>query len=368
MITDWVTLTRIRVVGADRLYPKGIDWKVQPGVNAVVGGTGLGKTTLIYAAQYAVFGKLVVERDRIEREFFADRMSKQKDGEVAATVAVEFTAGGLKFAIERNLKTGGVVAASIGGEPVDANHYEKALARAVGLAADPSGLTRVQQSLLFFGEGRYLLAWDNQIQNQLITLMMSDQKVAARLDDLWENVKSSDSEARNLSSQAFRLEQDIERIKAEKPTAELRRRRATRDIGREKEIAAAELVAIRKQLKEDSESESQLDVRVSTAYHNFNRQIVELEETEMSAVGQSVPGRSIQNVPPLRADCAQCGEAAALRRERPHSEPSTIDPSPSCPRMVAPTHRAGARHPSQDGRRLYRRAKTAHFDRRVGSG
>ena len=88
----------------------------------------------------------------------------------------------------------------------------------------------------------------------------------------------------------------------------------------------------------------------------------------MSAVGQSVPGRSIQNVPPLRADCAQCGDAAALRRERPHREPSTIDPSPLCPRMVASTHRAGTRHPPQDGCQPHRRTKTAHFDRRVRGG
>lgn len=54
MLNNWINVTRVGIHGADRLYPKGLDWYVAPGVNAVVGGTSLGKTTLVYALQFAV--------------------------------------------------------------------------------------------------------------------------------------------------------------------------------------------------------------------------------------------------------------------------------------------------------------------------
>ncbi len=54
MITDWIRPTRMKVSGAERLYPHTIDWTLTPGVNAVIGGTGLGKTTFVYALHYSV--------------------------------------------------------------------------------------------------------------------------------------------------------------------------------------------------------------------------------------------------------------------------------------------------------------------------
>ncbi len=65
MLTSWINVTRITIKGADRLYPNGLDWKISPGVNAIIGGTGLGKTTLVYALQFAVFGKT----DKVNAQF-----------------------------------------------------------------------------------------------------------------------------------------------------------------------------------------------------------------------------------------------------------------------------------------------------------
>ena len=61
---------------------------------------------------------------------------------------------------------------------------------------------------------------------------------------------------------------------------------------------------------------------------------------------------------------APSAASAALRRERPQSEPTTIDPSPSRPRLVAAAHSPGAGHPPPDGGRLPGRGKTRDFDRR----
>ena len=61
MITDWITVNRVKISNAEQLYPWGLDWEVKPGVNAIVGGTSLGKTTLVYALQFGIFEKMIVD-------------------------------------------------------------------------------------------------------------------------------------------------------------------------------------------------------------------------------------------------------------------------------------------------------------------
>src|SRR5688572_18028561 len=110
MIADWIRVTRVKISGAERLYPAGLDWQLKPGVNAIVGGTALGKTTFIYALQFGVFDKMIIEAgERIEREFFKDRLTKRSATEVKKsppTVDVEFSIAGSTFAVTRNLLTG----------------------------------------------------------------------------------------------------------------------------------------------------------------------------------------------------------------------------------------------------------------------
>src|SRR5208337_3177220 len=116
----------------ERLYPRNIDWALAPGINAIIGGTALGKTTLVYALQYAVFGKMVANvNERIEREFFKDRLTKRTGKKLQdhpPVVHVEFAAGGSAFVVERNLVTGGLLEVTCDGAKLKANKYEETLA------------------------------------------------------------------------------------------------------------------------------------------------------------------------------------------------------------------------------------------------
>lgn len=145
--------------------------------NAVIGGTGLGKTTLVYALQFAIFGKMVVNAsERIEREFFKDRLTRRSGKKLEKNppmVRVEFTAGPAKFTVRRNLITGILAEVTCDGSEVRANKYEALLAEKIGVKDDFESLARLQSHLFFFGESRYLLAWENMLQHELINLMMA---------------------------------------------------------------------------------------------------------------------------------------------------------------------------------------------------
>lgn len=285
MITDWINVNRASVKGADRLYPHDLDWPIEPGINAVIGGTGLGKTTFVYALQFAIFGKMVVNVDeRIEREFFKDRLTTRSGKELLKNpplVQVEFTVGGAKLMVQRNLLTGSLTDFTCDGARARANKYEEILAEKVGLPGDFPSLGRLQSHLFFFGESRYLLAWENLLQHELLNLMMSDHATYLRLGDLWAKAESADSEARNISSQAVRLEKDLENLS---PTAskvgELERRNEMTQFTQNRKHIEEQVSLIRNKIEEEQKLELFEGEKIAESYAEFHRELSDLETVQ----------------------------------------------------------------------------------------
>ena len=135
--------------------------------------------------QFAVFGKLVIDsEERIEREFFRDRLSKRSGKQLEKNpplVLVEFSVNSATFAVKRNLLTGAIVEATCDEEEVPAKKYDVLLAEKIGIKDDFLSLTRLQSHLFFFGENRCLLAWENRLQHELINLMLADHSTYQQL-------------------------------------------------------------------------------------------------------------------------------------------------------------------------------------------
>jgi hypothetical protein len=326
MLTNWIKVTRVSIHGAERLYPKGLDWHVAPGVNAVVGGTSLGKTTLVYALQFAVFGKLVIgASERIEREFFRDRLTKRSANALdrdPPTVRVEFSVGSSEFVLTRALLTGVLREVSCDGESIRANRYEEVLAGKVGLTGDFNSLVRLQSYLFFFGESRYLLAWENQLQHELISLMMSDHTTYLRLGELWEQVESADSTARNLSAQAVRMERDLqEMLKRESNIDKLQRRSDATQLAQQQKDDEKLLLSVRNRIGKEQNLEETLNRQVAETYARFHQELSELEASQSEDQDASLLAVALQDPTeasarraleefyrtPNQRDCPCCG-------------------------------------------------------------
>jgi DNA repair exonuclease SbcCD ATPase subunit len=228
MLSDWIIINSIRVSNAERLYPDGLDWNLKSGVNTIVGGTGLGKTTLVFALQYCIFDKLIATAGlRIEREFFKDRLTARSEDDVKGNppdIEVTFSLGDSIFTVKRNLLTGAVIRATCDNIALKATEYQKTVADKIVGISTFQDLGYLQSHLLFFGDNRYLLAWDNRQQNELLNFLFSDQETYQRLTELWEQIESLDSEARNNSAQASRMEKDVETASKSSNVRELQRR------------------------------------------------------------------------------------------------------------------------------------------------
>lgn len=226
MVNDWIGIRSVKITGAERLYPAGIDWQIEPGVNAIVGGTALGKTTLIYAIQYCLFRKVVVEGgDRIDDDYFRNRLTRRSGQDLEKnppTVEVTFSVAESSFVLRRSLQTGKLLHATCDGRIVG-GRYRDILSELIGLKHDFANIVRLHGHLLFFGESRYLIAWENMLQNELLNLLLAEHSRYVDLSKLWEETESADSEARNLSAQASRLEKDLESLNGSSNIRELKR-------------------------------------------------------------------------------------------------------------------------------------------------
>lgn len=286
MITDWITLKRVIIAKAERLYPHGLDWELKPGVNVVIGGTSLGKTTFVYAFQFGIFGKMVLEGgERIEREFFKGRLtdrSTEKIKDDPPTVEVQFSVAGSSFMVKRNLLTGALLEASCDGAPLNGAKYHNSLAEKVGLRDDFPSLARLQSHLLFFGEGRYLLAWDNLLQNELLNLILSDHATYVHLNELWDETESADSEARNISAQASRLEKDINQFAGSDSVRELERRSQLKELTAKRVSVEALIASLKTELREEQQKLVAQEAEVARKQADFHQKLDRLE-TEVSA-------------------------------------------------------------------------------------
>src|SRR6266496_178370 len=323
MVTDWIAVTRVKIVDAEKLYPKGLDWELKPGINTIIGGTALGKTTLVYALQFGVFDKMVLNTgDRIEREFFVDRLTNRSPNEVRArppTVEVHFEVAGSEFVIKRNLLTGAQIEATCDQRAINSREYIERLCEKTGLKDDYEALKALQSYLLFFGESRFLLAWENLIQNEILNLLLSDHSTYERLAKLWDEVESADSEARNISAQASRLEKDLERLEA---TSDIQARERQLQVFIERrKVAETHVENIQQQLKSEMEILQKQNRDVAGAYASFHDKLDVFEadiegefDDELLAAAEATPTiasirRALEDFyqRPNERTCPSCG-------------------------------------------------------------
>ena len=117
MLLDLFQLKSVEITGKNSLYPNGINWKLLSGLNIIVGGTGLGKTTLINAVLFGLFGDLGKSSNRetesVTCQYFSERFGKGNPTNIV--IEAEF-AGKIVF-LKRELSSGRVVEVRINGDP-----------------------------------------------------------------------------------------------------------------------------------------------------------------------------------------------------------------------------------------------------------
>lgn len=179
------------------LYPNGLDFNFDfvNGVNLVLGGNGMGKTTFVNIIKYAVIGnykksfdytrtykeRLIEKRTLNPSDFFRNRMDKTLILEKKATVTITFLIGETNFTLERCLESIALNSLFINEQKIDGiiitqdkyelikdeedkkkyllYKYEKEIEKYSDLSFDD--LIFFVNQILFFGEDHKTILWND---------------------------------------------------------------------------------------------------------------------------------------------------------------------------------------------------------------
>ncbi len=234
MIRSMFHVRRVVLSNAPRLYPKGIDWVVRPGCNVIAGGTSLGKTTLVNAILFGLFGDLGRSSKRapekISASYFKGRLvaaktKKAKKARKAKSakprsqfarppiVTVEAAIGERSLRVTRNLDSGRIEEALLDDRKLKRDDYESVLTELTNAPSYDPGVVQMVDYLLYASETRFMLAWDSQVQNEIVSLLLARSETFRSVHDAWDALQSADSSFRNIRAQAARVERDLEELK-----------------------------------------------------------------------------------------------------------------------------------------------------------
>ncbi|HEU0037124.1 MAG TPA: AAA family ATPase [Kofleriaceae bacterium] len=291
MLKEFFEIERIEVTAADRLYPEGVTWDLKSGVNVIAGGTGLGKTTLIHATLFALFGAVgstLRTGQTIDVRYFEGRLAKtsEDDDTPPPVIKVHARFGKADVTVRRDLRTGRLLEGTIDDESLALAAFEQSLAKLLGLSSFETEVRRVVDCLVYLPETpTYYLAWDSLSQNEVLTLLFGDPDDFQTVHDLWGQLSTADSQFRNLRYQAQRLQKEIvaastspttadsaETIAAQRQTLEEARRRGETSLNEASERLAA--------ARADAETAQSAVAELQEQYNQLSSQIASLSSVE----------------------------------------------------------------------------------------
>lgn len=315
------TFTYLRIEGYG-LFPgmprgKGISWHFEKGVSLIAGVNGLGKTTLLTMLLRSFTGPFDLTSDGLpaklesivpespilinsrERRFFAQRVADEAT-KASVTLDVDFAESTVR--ITRRLSDLKLTDFVIGNVQIDLGTSEKAreatfqnqMCQLFNLSSFVDVLL-VLHHIIFFKEGRAGALWDENAQRHILRAVVLPKDLAAQVAQGERRVQRLDSNARNISAAAYKLEQSLKRARA-----------AQQDVSDK----SLELASERALLEADLKQRERLDLRLVDLDDERRDARRELEQAkitreEMESEVERIKFDRLQHLFPTMEDAVQ---------------------------------------------------------------
>lgn len=261
------TLEKIRIQNFT-LYPNGLDFEHNfvNGVNLILGGNGMGKTTFVNLIKYAIIGnykksldltrtyreQAIVKRRLNPSDYFRNRMDKTITLENKASVGISFFINNTHFFVERCLEAVSINTFSVNGSKIDGDiitqdkyeflkddirkenntekkeekekdlekyilyKYEKELEKCANLSFDD--LIFFVNEILFFGEDHKTILWKDEedlstnVQDELFNKYFNSPELDKERQEALRLARYYDSLSRHRSEDIRAINKVLNKI------------------------------------------------------------------------------------------------------------------------------------------------------------
>lgn len=299
------------------LYPNGLDYSFDfiKGVNLVLGGNGMGKTTFVNLIKYAIIGnyknrydfrrtyleKIIQRRQENAATYFSNRMDSNviTDGK-QPFVELTFKIHDAVFHVKRDLQEIRILSVEVNGRTIDGEQitqakyeklsetekqpyllykYEKEVERCANITFDD--LIVFVNEVLFFGEDHKTIMWNNassgssyDVQDELFNKYFNDPQLDDARQDALRQAKYFDSLSRHRSEDMRAIKKVLDKIDAAKKQSQSTEI-PLRIIELKEKIANASAL-----LKQMQKEQKERTTRIETLENEINLASSRVVETE----------------------------------------------------------------------------------------
>jgi hypothetical protein len=197
-------VTGFRIEGFKPIYSADVELSMREGPYVILGGNGLGKTTLMQAIIYGLAGGLdeaieTVKSLRWSHSYFRGRLEPIQVS--AAQVEVDFKLGNKAISVRRGFRGSDVIAVREGRGNWDVNEAASKFAKLLrehGGYLDATDFGFLVHRLLYLPESRRLIAWDTDAQIRLLMLLNQDIAIERDFREQRARLKLLDSKKRHI--------------------------------------------------------------------------------------------------------------------------------------------------------------------------
>ncbi|HVO59254.1 MAG TPA: AAA family ATPase, partial [Dongiaceae bacterium] len=200
-------LTEFRLTGFQPIFREDVSMVLAEGPNVILGGNGLGKTTIMQAVVFGLTGGAdeAIEEEKTLRwnhSYFRGRLNATQLQQAA--VEVHFALGKSEFAVRRGLNSPYVIGFRTGrskkwiDEKGGAQEAFDDALRTSGGYQNPQDFAFIVHRLLYLNETRRLLAWDTTAQVRIFMMLNQDASRESWFYKQRARLKQMDSRKRHI--------------------------------------------------------------------------------------------------------------------------------------------------------------------------
>ncbi|MCD6050748.1 MAG: chromosome segregation ATPase-like protein, partial [Verrucomicrobia bacterium] len=194
------------------LYKGNVEHPILPGINMIIGGNGVGKTTFVQTVLFTLLGNAGYQTVNsagknetvpvVPETFFKGRIKPEDESDAKATL--KYSIGKTKIEITRLLFRPKIIRLKIAGKLIhadEASAYEEKYRAEIGKLmqfAQFEDFVYVAANLLVFDEARRPLIWDPESQNKVMRILFLSE-FHVKLSGLSDKMTMLDTKARHKS-------------------------------------------------------------------------------------------------------------------------------------------------------------------------